>query len=98
MERRVPSSHVYAHRCSECGPDSARLPGVSATKPLALNQDGSVMVGFSGDPNIDLNVGPFIWTQQLGTANLDDFVKLMGGDLLCLSTLNSPNSMSADGT
>jgi hypothetical protein len=65
---------------------------------LALNQDGSVMVGFSGDPNIDLNVGPFIWTQQLGTANLDDFVKLMGGDLLGLSTLNSPNSMSADGT
>ena len=74
------------------------FPGVSITKPFALNQDGSVMVGFSGDPNWDWTVGPFIWTQQLGTANLDDFVKLMGGDLLGLSTLNVPNSMSADGT
>jgi uncharacterized membrane protein len=74
------------------------FPGVSITKPFALNQDGSVMVGFSGDPNFDLTYGPFIWTKQLGTANLDDFVKLMGGDLLGLPTLNSPNSMSADGT
>jgi hypothetical protein len=56
------------------------------------------MVGFSGDPNFDLTVGPFIWTKELGTVNLDDFVKLMGGDLLGLSTLNIPNSMSADGT
>jgi hypothetical protein len=70
------------------------LPGVSITKPLALNQDGSVMVGFSGDPFWDFTYGPFIWTKQLGTANLDDFVKLMGGDLLGLPT----NSMSADGT
>jgi uncharacterized membrane protein len=74
------------------------FPGVSITKPLALNQDGSVMVGFSGDPNWDFAVGPFLWTKQLGTVNLDDFVKLMGGDLLGLSTLNIPNSMSADGT
>jgi hypothetical protein len=74
------------------------LPGVSITRPFALNQDGSVMVGFSGDPNWDFSFGPFIWTKQLGTVNLDDFVKLMGGDLLGLSTLNIPNSVSADGT
>jgi hypothetical protein len=63
-----------------------------------LNQDGSVMVGFSGDPFWDFTYGPFIWTKQLGTANLDDFVKLMGGDLLGLSSLYTPNTMSADGS
>ena len=52
------------------------------------------MVGFSGDQWFDFVYGPFIWTKQLGTANLDDFVKLMGGDLLGLPTLWTPNAIS----
>ena len=75
------------------------LPGgVSITRPYGLSKDGSVMVGFSGDQWFDWVYGPFIWTKQLGTANLDDFVKLMGGDLLGLPTLWTPNAVSADGS
>jgi hypothetical protein len=72
--------------------------GVSITRPYGLSRDGSVMVGFSGDQWWDWVYGPFVWTKQLGTANLDDFVKLMGGDLLGLPTLWTPNAVSADGS
>jgi hypothetical protein len=72
--------------------------GVSITRPYGLSKDGSVMVGFSGDQWWDWVYGPFIWTKQLGTADLDDFVKLMGGDLLGLQTLWTPNAISADGS
>ena len=74
------------------------VPGVSNTNPYSLSSDGSIMVGFSGDPWFDFVYGPFLWTKQLGTANLDEFVKLMGGDLLGLPTLNIPNAVSADGS
>lgn len=72
--------------------------GVSITRPYGLSKDGSVMVGFSGDQWWDWVYGPFIWTKELSTANLDDFVKLMGGDLLGLYSLWTPNAISADGS
>ena len=46
--------------------------------PYALNGDGSVMVGFSGSPWFSFSPAPFIWTKELGSVSLDDFVKHQG--------------------
>ena len=74
------------------------LPDTSSANPYAMNSDGSVMVGFSGNPFLDFVYGPFIWTKELGTASLDNFVTLMGGSLGQLYSLNQPTTMSFDGT
>ena len=36
------------------------------------------MVGFSGSPWFEFQFGPFLWTKELGTVSLDDFVKHQG--------------------
>ena len=70
----------------------------SPLNPYALNGDGSVMVGFSGSPWFSWNPAPFIWTKQLGTVSLDDFVKNQGTPMEQWATLYSPGSISQDGT
>jgi hypothetical protein len=52
------------------------LPGDAApAQTFAMSRDGTVMVGFSGNPFLSFNPGPFIWTREMGTVNLDDFVR-----------------------
>lgn len=74
------------------------FPGVSDTSPYALNSDGNVMVGYSGNRWFDfVYTGPFLWTPQLGTVPLDDFVKQQGTPMEQWYTLYSPSAVSDDG-
>ena len=74
------------------------FPGVSDTNPYAMNSDGKVMVGYSGNRWFDfVYTGPFLWTPQLGTVPLDDFVKNQGTPVEQWSTLFTPSAVSDDG-
>jgi hypothetical protein len=72
--------------------------GVSDTHPYALNSDGKVMVGYSGNMWFDfVYTGPFLWTPQLGTVPFDDFVKQQGTAMEQWYSLYSPSAVSDDG-
>jgi hypothetical protein len=74
------------------------LPGDAApAQPFAMSWDGSVMVGFSGNPFLSLNPAPFIWTRQMGTMNLDEFVRGQGTAMEQWYSLWEPTSVSDDG-
>jgi hypothetical protein len=74
------------------------FPGVSNTNPYAMNSDGNVMAGFSGNAWLDfVYTGPFLWTPQLGTVPLDDFVKQQGTPMEQWYSLYSPSAVSNDG-
>jgi hypothetical protein len=74
------------------------LPGDAApAQPFAMSRDGTVMVGFSGNPFLSLNPGPFIWTREMGTVNLDDFVRGQGTAMEQWISLWEPGSVSDDG-
>jgi Matrixin len=74
------------------------LPGDAApAQPFAMSRDGSVMVGFSGNPFLSLNPGPFIWTREMGTMNLDDFVRGQGTAMEQWISLWEPGTVSDDG-
>jgi Matrixin len=76
----------------------APLPGDAApAQPFAMSRDGSVIVGFSGNPWLSLNPGPFIWTPQMGTMNLDDFVRGQGTSMEQWYSLWEPTAVSNDG-
>ena len=66
--------------------------------PYSLSGDGSVMVGYSGNAFLSFQPAPFLWTQQLGTTNLDAFVKSQGTAIEQWYTLFGPGSISDDGT
>ena len=66
--------------------------------PYSLSGDGSVMVGLSGNPFMSVQFGPFLWTKELGTVNLDDFVKKQGTAMDQWDTLFAPGSISDGGT
>ena len=74
------------------------LPGDAApAQPFAMSQNGDVMVGFSGNPFLSLNPGPFIWTRTMGSMNLDDFVRSQGTAMEQWISLWEPGSVSDDG-
>jgi hypothetical protein len=74
------------------------LPGDAApAQPFAMSRDGDVMVGFSGNPFLSFNPGPFIWTRQMGTVNLDEFVRGQGTAMEQWVSLWEPTSVSNDG-
>jgi hypothetical protein len=74
------------------------LPGdANPARPAAMSHDGSVMVGFSGNPFLSFNPGPFLWTRQLGTMNLDEFVRGQGTAMEQWASLWEPTSVSDDG-
>ena len=74
------------------------LPGdASPASPNAMSANGDVMVGFSGNPFLSFNPGPFIWTRELGTANLDDFVHQQGTSTEQWISLWEPTAVSDDG-
>jgi hypothetical protein len=74
------------------------FPGVSDTNPYAMNSDGNVMVGYSGNQWFDfVYTGPFLWTPQLGIVPLDDFAKKQGTPMEQWYSLYSPSAVSDDG-
>jgi hypothetical protein len=74
------------------------LPGDAApAQPFAMSWDGTVMVGFSGNPFLSFNPAPFIWTRQMGTMNLDEFVRSQGTAMEQWFSLWEPTSVSDDG-
>lgn len=74
------------------------LPGDAApATPSAMSKTGDVMVGFSGNPFLSFNPGPFLWTRELGTANLDDFVRRQGTSMGQWASLWEPTAVSDDG-
>jgi hypothetical protein len=74
------------------------LPGDSnPASPNAMSKHGDVMVGFSGNPWLSLNPGPFIWTRELGAANLDDFARRQGTAMEQWASLWEPTAVSDDG-
>ena len=66
-------------------------------QPFAMSRDGTVMAGFSGNPFLSFNPGPFIWTRQMGTMNLDEFVRGQGTAMEQWYSLWEPTSVSDDG-
>jgi Matrixin len=76
----------------------APLPGdASPATPNAMSGNGNVMAGFSGNPFLSFNPGPFIWTRELGTANLDDFLHHQGTATEQWISLWEPTAISDDG-
>ncbi len=74
------------------------LPGdASPAMPFTMSRDGFVMAGFSGNPFLSFNPGPFLWTPHMGTVNLDDFVRAQGTAMEQWYSLWEPTSMSDDG-
>ncbi len=74
------------------------LPGdASPASPNAMSGNGKVMAGFSGNPFLSFNPGPFLWTPELGTANLDDFVHQQGTATEQWFSLWEPTAISDDG-
>jgi uncharacterized membrane protein len=74
------------------------LPGDAApAQPFAMSRDGTVVVGFSGNPFLSFNPGPFIWTRHMGTVNLDEFVRGQGTAMEQWISLWEPGSVSDDG-
>src|SRR5579862_6772539 len=74
------------------------LPGdASPASPNAMSATGDVMAGFSGNAFLSFNPGPFIWTRELGTANLDDFVRAQGTVVEQGFSLWEPTAVSDDG-
>ena len=74
------------------------LPGdASPATPYTMSRNGTVMAGFSGNPFLSFNPGPFLWTRELGTVNLDDFVRSQGTAMEQWYSLWEPTSMSDDG-
>ena len=65
--------------------------------PFAMSRDGFVMAGFSGNPFLSFNPGPFLWTPHMGTVNLDDFIRAQGTAMEQWYSLWEPTSMSDDG-
>jgi hypothetical protein len=70
----------------------------SPLKPFALSGDGSVMAGLSGDAFFSIQPLPFLWTKELGTVSLDDFVKNQGTAMEQWSSLWTPLAVSNDGS
>jgi hypothetical protein len=73
-------------------------PDAAPLSPYALNRDGSVMAGMSGNPWFSWSPGPFLWTRQLGPVNLDEFLRRQGTAFEQYTTLWTPMVMSDDGT
>jgi len=74
------------------------LPGdATPAQPNAMSGDGGVMAGFSGNPFLSFNPGPFIWTHELGTANLDEFLHQQGTTTEQWYSLWEPMAISDNG-
>jgi len=74
------------------------LPGdASPASPNAMSGNGDVLAGFSGNPFLSFNPGPIIWTREMGTANLDDFVRRQGTAMEQWVSLWSPTAISDNG-
>ena len=101
FDGQMPADGSGWRRSSAAGSSLEYVPGfagVSETKPYAMNSDGKVMVGYSGNMWFDfVYTGPFLWTPQLGTVPLDDFVKHQGTAMEQWYTLYSPAAVSDDG-
>jgi len=75
------------------------LYDTTATDPLALSRDGSLMAGFAGNAFFDFSAGPFLYSKQLGMVDLNQFLKLQGANLgTANNNLWTPMAMSEDGS
>jgi uncharacterized membrane protein len=70
----------------------------SPVDAYAMNRDGSVMAGFSGNRWFSFDPAPMLWTKEMGTVDLDQFVKLQGTAMDQYISLWTPMAMSDDGT
>jgi len=70
----------------------------SPINPYAMSRDGKVMAGFSGNPFFSFNPAPFIWTKELGTVDLNAFIKTQGTSAEQWFSLWTPMVMSDDGS
>ena len=76
----------------------APLPGdATPAQPNAMSANGDVMAGFSGNPFLSFNPGPFLWTKELGTANLDEFLHQQGTATEQWYSLWEPMAISDNG-
>jgi uncharacterized membrane protein len=70
----------------------------SPAQPFAISRSGKVMAGFAGDPWFSFAPGPFLWTKQMGVANLNDFLRQQGTSIEQYMSLWQPMAISDDGT
>ena len=76
----------------------APLPGDAApAQPFVMSRSGDVMAGFSGNPFLSFNPGPFIWTREMGTVNLDEFLHGQGTAMEQWASLWETTAISDDG-
>jgi hypothetical protein len=66
--------------------------------PYAMNRDGGVMAGLSGDPFFSLAPAPFLWTKEMGAVDLDLFIQRQGTSMEQYGSLWAPMAFSDDGT
>jgi hypothetical protein len=75
------------------------INGGTTTTPSAISKDGSLIVGFAGNPWFDWQPGPFIYSNQLGMLDFNEFLKRQGGNLEGVeNNLWSPLAISEDGS
>lgn len=75
------------------------LPGdANPATPWGMSSKADVIVGFSGNAFLSFNPGPFLWTKELGTANLDEFLHQQGTATDQWYSLWGVGSISGDGT
>jgi hypothetical protein len=63
-----------------------------------MSKDGGVMAGMSGNPFFGIDPGPFLWTKEMGTVSLDDFIQQQGTSMEQWFSLWTPMAMSDDGS
>ena len=73
-------------------------PDASPANPYSMNRDGSVMAGFSGDPFFSWDPAPMLWTTEMGSVDLDQFLQRQGTAMEQYVSLWSPMAFSDDGT
>lgn len=71
--------------------------GSVVLRSSVMSRNGDAMAGFSGNPYLSFNPGPFIWTRQMGTVNLDHFLRSQGTAMEQWYSLWEPIAMSDDG-
>jgi len=70
----------------------------SPASPWAISAGGKVIAGFAGNAWFSFAPGPFLWTEHMGVANFDDFLRRQGTSMEQYYSLWQPMAISDDGT
>jgi uncharacterized membrane protein len=72
-------------------------PDASPLRPFAVSAGGTVVAGLSGDPWFSWSPAPFLWTRQMGSVDLGEFLKRQGTSSEQYLSLWTPMAISDAG-